>query len=74
MMVKHYRMVIEWSEIDDAYVVSFPEFPGAHTHGATYLEAARQGQTVLGRLIDACEREGQRLPAPVYYAPVTASP
>jgi predicted RNase H-like HicB family nuclease len=40
MMVKHYRMVIEWSEIDDAYVVSFPEFPGAHTHGATYLEAA----------------------------------
>jgi hypothetical protein len=29
---------------------------------------------VLGRLIDACEREGQRLPAPVYYAPVTASP
>jgi len=66
-MTIHYRMVIEWSGTNDVYVVSFPEFPGAHTHGATYREAARQGQEVLTLLIEACEREGQRLPEPVYF-------
>lgn len=43
----HYSMLIEWSEEDDAYVVSFPEFPGAHTHGTTYVEAVKNGQEVL---------------------------
>jgi len=67
-MTIHYRMVIEWSGTNDVYVVSFPEFPGAHTHGATYREAARQGQEVLTLLIEACEREGQHLPEPVYFS------
>lgn len=34
-MNSHYSMLIEWSVEDDAYVVSFQEFPGAHTHGST---------------------------------------
>lgn len=36
-MNNHYSMLIEWSEEDKAFVVSFPEFPSAHTHGTTYL-------------------------------------
>jgi hypothetical protein len=43
-MINHYRMLIEWSSADDAYVVSFPEFLGAHTHGATHREAAKNGR------------------------------
>ena len=73
-MVQHYRMVIEWSAEDDVYVVSFPEFPGAHTHGATYREAPSQGQAVLALLIEACERDGQRLPQPVYFEPAAVFP
>jgi predicted RNase H-like HicB family nuclease len=38
----HYSMVIEWSDEDQAYVVSIPEFPGNHTHGDTYEEAVQQ--------------------------------
>jgi len=72
-MTNHYRMLIEWSSEDDAYVVSFPEFPGAHTHGATYREAAKHGQEVIALLIDAYELEGKRLPEPVYYRDTMAA-
>ena len=40
----HYSMVIEWSDEDQLYIVSFPEWAAAgyisHTHGATYEKAA----------------------------------
>jgi predicted nucleotidyltransferase len=29
-------MLIQWSDEDNSYVVSFPEHPSAHTHGATF--------------------------------------
>ena len=36
----HYSMVIEWSDEDQVYVVSFPEWGElAHTHGITYDKA-----------------------------------
>ena len=42
-----YSMVIQWSDEDQVYVVVLPEFEGAHTHGATYAEAARKGVEAL---------------------------
>jgi antitoxin HicB len=37
----HYSMIIEWSDEDQTFVVSFPEWgTHTHTHGATYEEAA----------------------------------
>ena len=42
-----YSMVIEWSDEDTLYIVSFPEWEAegyiSHTHGATYEEAAEAG-------------------------------
>lgn len=44
---RHTSMIIEWSDEDQAYFVSFPEWAGyivqPVTHGATYEEAARKG-------------------------------
>lgn len=36
-----YKMVIEWSEKDECFLVAFPDFPGSYwrTHGDTYEEA-----------------------------------
>lgn len=51
-----YSVVIQWSEEDQCYVVSFPEWgPGAHTHGKTYVEAAEMAQEVLELLMDGEE-------------------
>ena len=56
-----YSVVIQWSEEDQLYVVSLPEWgPGAHTHGKTYVEAARNAQEALELLMDGEES----LPAP----------
>jgi predicted RNase H-like HicB family nuclease len=63
-MVSHYGMLIQWSDEDTSYVVSFPEFPTAHTHGVSYEEAAKNGREVLDLLIQTYEREGRPLPAP----------
>lgn len=51
-----YSVVIQWSEEDQCYVVSFPEWgPYAHTHGASYVEAAQNAQEVLEMLMDGEE-------------------
>ena len=60
-------MLIAWSEEDHAFVVSFPEFPGAHTHGATHVEAVQSGQEVLALLTETYTQEGRPLPLPALY-------
>ena len=42
-----YSMVIQWSDEDQVYVVTFPEFGGCRTHGETYKKAAKAGEEVL---------------------------
>lgn len=63
-MTSRYRMLIEWSEEDQVFVVTLPEFPCNRTHGTTYEEAAKNGQEVLDLLIDTWEKEGRPLPPP----------
>lgn len=68
----HYALLIEWSDEDDAYIVSFPEWEEqqdliGHTHGATYEEAARKGAEVLALLIQSARADGDSLPMPRHF-------
>lgn len=66
---RHYSMVIEWSDVDQAYIVTLPEWGmGAKTHGVTYDEAVRNGQDVLAMLVEEAQERGQALPAPRVFA------
>lgn len=58
-----YRMVIDWSDEDNCYLVHFPDFPEQtyRTHGDSYEEAARNGEEVLQLLL---EEEELPLPEP----------
>lgn len=48
-----YTVIIQWSEEDQAYVVSLPEWgPYCKTHGATYEEAAKNAREVLELLME----------------------
>jgi predicted RNase H-like HicB family nuclease len=62
-MMKH-SMLIQWSQADNAYVVTLPEFPNCHTHGDTYEEAVKNGQEVLEMVIESYQEDGLPLPAP----------
>lgn len=60
-----YSILIQWSDEDQKYIVSLPEFgPYAHTHGDTYEEAAKNAQEVLELLIETYEEQGRSLPMP----------
>ena len=64
----HYSMLIEWSEADQAYLVTLLEWAGQvvmpATHGSTYEEAVQHGQEVLEMLVDSALRDGEQLPQP----------
>ena len=59
----HYSIVIQWSEEDQCFVVSLPEWGEfCHTHGDTYEEALKNAQEVLELLIESALEEGEPLP------------
>lgn len=68
MSEQHYSMVVEWSEQDQAYIVSFPEWEEAghiaHTHSESYAEAVSKGEEMLAFLIESTREEGETLPEP----------
>jgi predicted RNase H-like HicB family nuclease len=67
-MTSRYSMLVQWSEEDQVFVVSLPEFGDyAQTHGSTYEEAARSGREVLELLVESYQADGQPLPAPQLY-------
>jgi predicted RNase H-like HicB family nuclease len=60
-----YSILIQWSDEDQKYIVSLPEFgPYAHTHGDTYEEAFQNAQEVLELLIEDYQERGKPLPEP----------
>jgi antitoxin HicB len=62
----HYAVVIEWSAEDDAFVVSVPDFPEIHTHGATREEAATMANEVIALTLAAARQSGRTVPAPTF--------
>lgn len=64
----HYSMLIEWSEEDQAYLVTLPEWADRVmmpvTHGSTYSEAVQHGQEILEMLMNDAIRIGEPLPPP----------
>ncbi len=75
-LASHYSMLIEWSERDQAFLVTLPEWVGRintpSTHGSTYDEAARNGREVLEWLIQDAQQTGEPLPQPRTFAGATA--
>ncbi|PSB26547.1 type II toxin-antitoxin system HicB family antitoxin [Stenomitos frigidus] len=64
-MKPRYSLLIQWSDEDQKYIVSLPEFgPYAHTHGDTYGEATQNAQEVLELLIETYEEQNRPLPQP----------
>ena len=68
----HYSMLIEWSEEDQAYLVTLPEWADRvimpATHGSTYGEAAQHGQEVLEMLVNSAIQDEEPLPPPKTHA------
>jgi predicted RNase H-like HicB family nuclease len=67
-MKSHYTIIIQWSDEDECYVVSLPEWGEfCHTHGDTYEEALKNAQEVLELLIETSIEDGESLPKPINF-------
>ena len=67
-MNSQYSIVVQWSDEDQAFLVSFPEFASnPHTHGGTYKEAFKNAMEVLELLVESYQEEGLPLPKPWKY-------
>jgi predicted RNase H-like HicB family nuclease len=63
-----YALLIEWSPEDDAFIVSVPDLPGVHTHGATREEAAAMGDEVVAVVVGYLRSAGRPVPPPSPYS------
>jgi predicted RNase H-like HicB family nuclease len=58
--------VIHWSDENDAFLVTLPEWEGRIinpvTHGGSYEEAVRHGTEVLVSLVELVMEQGKTLP------------
>ncbi|NET29394.1 type II toxin-antitoxin system HicB family antitoxin [Okeania sp. SIO1I7] len=58
-----YSILIQWSQEDNTYIASLPEWGKyAQTHGASYEEALENAKEVLADLVSAYEEMGKPLP------------
>ena len=66
MMHLKYKMIIQWSEEDNCFLVGFPDFPGQiwRTHGDSYQEVVNNGVEALESLVIAYQTTGESLPKP----------
>ncbi len=64
MPLIRYSMVIEWSDEDNAFIVTVPELVGCRTHGQTYEEAVKNGQEVLEMFVMIAYGVGDYLLSP----------
>lgn len=66
MKTPNYSILIQWSEEDDCYVVTLPEFADRVMQpcndGVTYEEALKNGQETLENLIEYYQSENIPLP------------
>ena len=60
-----YRIVIQWSDEDNCFLVSLPDFKDEQkwvTHGETYQEALENAVEVMDMLVDIYKEKGKTLP------------
>lgn len=59
----HYTMLIQWSEEDQCFVLSLPDWGEfCHTHGDIYEEAVKNGKELLDFLIESTIESQETFP------------
>ena len=61
---QRYSLLIRWSDIDQKYVVTFPELYEAETLGKTLEQAIRNAKQVIELIVDTDEENGTPIPPP----------
>jgi antitoxin HicB len=61
--VFRYRIVVEWSDEDEAFVARLPALPGCAAHGNTAEAATREARIAAQAMLEVMRESGDPLPA-----------
>lgn len=61
-MDHNYSVIIQWSEQDNCFVASLPEWSNCHVQGKSYEEVLANAQRVLSSSVESSLSEGKSLP------------
>ncbi|MHB9296129.1 hypothetical protein PilKf_01883 [Pillotina sp. SPG140] len=59
-----YKIIIYWSEADNAYIAEVPELAGCMADGKTYSEVLQNTETVIAEWIETAQSLGREIPIP----------
>lgn len=66
--MSRYSMNVQWSEADQLFLVTIPEFADLVvmpcTHGETHEQAIHNGEEVIEMYLEAWQMEGESIPEP----------
>jgi len=60
-------MIVQWSDVNECFITTLPEFDNARTHGDTYVEAVQMGRELIESFFMWHEQDGKTLPKPRLY-------
>lgn len=60
----NYSLRLEWSEEDEGYIATCPEFPGLSAFGETVEEAVQEAKTAVDLFIEDYNEADESLPEP----------
>ncbi len=63
-MMYKYEVIVYWSEEDQSFIAEVPELAGCMADGASYEEALKNAQIVIGEWIETAKSLGREIPAP----------
>ncbi|MFB2878565.1 type II toxin-antitoxin system HicB family antitoxin [Floridanema aerugineum] len=61
-MKMRYKIIIYWSNEDEAFIAEVPELPGCAADGATYQEALQNVEIVMQEWIETAKELGRQIP------------
>ena len=59
-----YKIIIYWSEEDEAFIAEVPELPCSAADGRTYQEAIANIEVVIQEWIETAKELGRAIPVP----------
>ena len=59
-----YKIIIYWSNEDNAFIAEVPELPGCMADGPTYEEALKNVQIIIEEWIETAKSIGKDIPTP----------
>jgi predicted RNase H-like HicB family nuclease len=65
-----YKVLLEWSESDQVWLVFVPALNGMSTFGETRAEALRNAEESITGYLEALLKDGQPLPSPSEFTEV----